>query len=140
MAQLNNFYPSAIEPSKSFQVIPIGEYLMVFTDSEMKTTKNNTGSYLQLTAEIIDGEYQRRRVWARLNLDNPNQTAVDIAKRDLSAICHALNLGTTIVQDSSQLYGIPFIGELKFDRHQALTKHPTNLKVTKLLLGFNQSR
>ena len=45
-----------------------------------------TGSYLQLTIEVIEGEYQGRKVFDRLNLDNPNSVAVQIAQSSLSSV------------------------------------------------------
>ena len=43
------------------------------------SSQAGTGSYLNLTFEILDGNYKGRKVWSRLNLDNPNQQAVQIA-------------------------------------------------------------
>ena len=43
----------------------------------------------------------------RLNLNNPNQIAVDIAQRTLSAICHATGVMTP--QHSSELHDKPLV-------------------------------
>ena len=75
MAQLN-FNAAEVQPLKSFDAIPAGTYEAVIAESEMKPTKSGTGSYLELTIEIISGDYQGRRVWARLNLANSNVKAV----------------------------------------------------------------
>jgi hypothetical protein len=80
MADLDGFNAHEVEPTASFEAIPAGKYLAAITDSEMKPTKNGSGSYLQLTFTILEGEYKGRVVWARLNLVNPNQTAVKIAQ------------------------------------------------------------
>lgn len=56
------------------------------------TNKPGTGEYLQLEFEIIEGEYRNRKVWTRLNINNPNPDAVRMAQADLSAICHAVNV------------------------------------------------
>ena len=44
-------------------------------------------------------------MWARLNLSNPNQQAVQIARGELSAICRAVN----VLQpgDSVELHNLP---------------------------------
>lgn len=84
MAQLN-FNAAEVQPLKSFDAIPAGTYEAVIAESEMKPTKSGTGSYLELTIEIISGDYQGRRVWARLNLANPNVKAVEIARREPSS-------------------------------------------------------
>jgi len=109
MAELN-FNANEVEPSKSFEPIPAAKYPMIFTESEMKPTKNGKGEYLQFTAEVIEGEYQGRLVWVRLNLVNDNTQAVEIAQRELSAICHAV--GIMNPKDSCELHDKPFIAKV----------------------------
>ena len=94
MADLNGFNANEVEPSASFEALPAGKYLAAITDSEMKPTKNGSGSYLQLTFTILEGDCKGRVVWARLNLVNPNQTAVKIAQSELSAVCRAAGVMT----------------------------------------------
>jgi hypothetical protein len=55
--------------------------------------------------QVLNGEYQNRKVWDRLNLINPNAKTVEIAKGTLSAICRAV--GVLTPQDSSDLHGKP---------------------------------
>lgn len=105
MANLNGFNAAEVQPQESFEPIPVGDYTAMITDSEMKPTKNNLGEYLQLVFEILEGEYRGRKIFARLNLVNQNQTAVDIAQRELSAICHAV--GVMQPQDSTDLHDKP---------------------------------
>lgn len=110
MAQLN-FNAAEVQPLETFEAIPAGTYEAVITDSAMKPTKNGTGSYLELTIEIISGDYQGRRVWSRLNLANQNVKAVEIARRELSSICRAVNVMNP--GDSSELHNIPFMVVVK---------------------------
>lgn len=107
MADLNGFNANEVEPAGSFEALPVGKYLAAITDSEMKPTKNGQGSYLQLTLTILEGEYKGRVLWARLNLTNPNQTAVKIARGELSAICRAVGVMTP--KDSCDLHNIPML-------------------------------
>lgn len=108
--QLGGFDANTVEPNADFEPIPAGQYKAVFTESEEKPTKARTGSYLQLKAEIIEGEHKGRIVFERLNLNNPNETAVDIAKRTLSSICRAVGVMTP--RDSSDLHDKPFLMKL----------------------------
>jgi len=85
--------------------LPTGWYNVMITESEMKATKAGTGHYLELTMKVMDGEHNGRMVWDRLNIDNPNPVAVEIANKTLSAICHATNVHE--LNDSTQLHGIP---------------------------------
>ena len=106
MASLN-FDASAVEPQQTFDALPVGRYEVIITDSEMKDTKAGTGQYLQLTFSVTGGQHDGRKLWSRLNLVNPNQTAVGIAERELSAICHCVGIITP--SDSEELHDRPLI-------------------------------
>lgn len=108
MAYIGNFDASTVAPATEYQALPSGEYLMAVTESEMKETKGGTGQYLQMSLTVLNAAVQEhlgRKVFVRLNLINANQTAVDIAQRELSAICHAV--GVLKLQDSQQLHDLP---------------------------------
>lgn len=100
-----NFDATTVQPQDSFEPIPAGWYECMIVESEMKTNKAGTGQYLQLRLDVTEGDYANRVLFERLNLDNPNQTAVEIAQRTLSAICHAT--GVLQPSDSSDLHNIP---------------------------------
>ncbi len=110
MANLT-FDANEVEPSSPLDPIPDGSYSVVITESEIKSTKSGTGSYLQLTFEVIDGNYKGRHLWVRLNLDNPNATAVQIARQELSAICRAVDVMRP--QDSEDLHNIPLAVDVR---------------------------
>lgn len=107
MANLFGFDANQVEPASSLDPLPAGKYLAVIAESMMKPTKAGTGSYLELTFEVLDGPHRGRRLWARLNLDNPNATAVQIAKAELSAICRAV--GVMAPKDSAELHNLPLV-------------------------------
>jgi hypothetical protein len=107
MADLRGFDANQVRPSSNLEPLPAGQYLAVITESEMRPNKAGTGSYLQITFEIIDGPHKGRRVWSRLNLDNPNATAVAIAQSELSAICRAV--GVMRPGDSTELHDLPLV-------------------------------
>lgn len=111
MADLRGFDANQVEPSADFEPIPAGKYEAVITESEMKPTKAGTGHYLQLTFQVIEGEFKNRFLWARLNLDNPNATAVQIARAELSAICRAV--GVMAPNDSTELHNLPLVISVK---------------------------
>ncbi len=105
MPNLNGFDANTVQPSAPFEAIPAGKYMAMIIESEMKPTKNGSGSYLQLTFTILDGPHKGRMLWARLNLVNSNQTAVKIAQSELSAVCRAAGVMTP--KDSCELHNIP---------------------------------
>jgi len=114
MANLQGFDANTVEPANDMEPIPDGKYVAVITDSEMKPTKAGTGSYLQLTFTIVEGDQKNRLLWVRLNLDNPNATAVDIARRELSSICRAV--GVLTPSDSTDLHNLPCTITVKLKR------------------------
>jgi hypothetical protein len=111
MANLSGFNANNVEPMAEFEAIPAGKYVAAITASEMKATKAGTGSFLELTFEIVEGEFKGRKFWARLNLDNPNQVAVKIARSELASICRAA--GVMEPKDSSELHNLPMLVTVK---------------------------
>ena len=87
-----NFDATTVEPSAPMEAVPAGTYPVRIAETEIKQTKNGNGRYLQLTLDIIDGQYKGRKLFDRLNLWNPNQQAVEIAQKTMSAICHATGI------------------------------------------------
>lgn len=120
MATLN-FNAQTVQPSQPLEPIPSGWYTCQITESVIEPTKSGNGHFLKLTLKVLEGEYSGRTVFDRLNIDNPNETAVTIAYETLSAICHAT--GVIQVSDSSELHGRPMNVKVKLtpanDRYDA---------------------
>jgi hypothetical protein len=106
MSELN-FDATTVEPMNDFSPIPVGEYIAVITASDMKDTKSGSGKYLQLTYQIVEGEYKNRLIFENINLINSNEVAVQIAQKTLSSICHAV--GVLHPQDSVELHDKPLM-------------------------------
>lgn len=102
---------NTVEPNAPMEIIPAGDYRAQITASSMEPTKNGNGRYLKLELEILDGPQAGRKLFDRLNLENPNSQAVEIAQRTLSAICHAI--GVLTVSDSEQLHMRPMLVKVK---------------------------
>ena len=107
---LTGFHAMEVEPSTSYEPLPADWYKCVITDTEKKPTKAMTGSYLQLTIEVIEGQHAGRKVFDRLNLDNPNSVAVQIAQSSLSSICRSINVNDP--KDSIELRDKPLMVKL----------------------------
>ena len=106
-----NFNAESIEPNTSYEPIPAGWYTAIISSSEMKATRDGYGEYLSLTLQVIEGQYENRLVFARLNLKNANDKTVDIARKDLAAICRAV--GVMSPQASEELHDIPLMIKVK---------------------------
>ena len=102
-----NFQAAGVKPNAALEAIPTGQYAVIITKSEEKPTRSGNGSYIELEMTVQGGEFGGRKVFDRLNIRNPNQTAVDIAYSTLSAICHVTQRMN--IQDTGQLHGVPFI-------------------------------
>lgn len=87
-------------------VSPKEGWNVIISDSEMKENAAKTGGYLELTLQIIDGEYKGAEGAYRLNLFHSNEQTVSIAYKQLSAICHVT--GVMNVNDSALLHNRPF--------------------------------
>ena len=105
MADLQGFDARTVEPMDQFEPIPAGRYFAAITGSEMKPTKSGTGSYLELIFQVVEGEFKGRQLWARLNLANPNDLAVKMARAELAAVCKAVGVMTP--NDSQELHNLP---------------------------------
>ena len=102
------FDATTVDPLDSgFTPIPEGDYEVVIVKSTNKPTKTGNGSYLELQCQVVSGEHAKRVLWARLNLKNPSSAAVEMAKRELSSICHAT--GVLRPKCKEELHNIPMI-------------------------------
>lgn len=120
-----NFNATAVEPmqARTYDPLPNGDYEVMITKSDVKPTKAGTGHYIELEMQILSGEHSGRRHWERLNIDNPNKTAEDIAKQALAALCLAVGI-KEIEQDTTELHDVPFLVGLEIDR-----KDPTRNRI-----------
>jgi hypothetical protein len=111
MAQLiQAFNAQQYDPTQGVGGLPIGKHPVIVESSEVKANAKNDGGYLQLNLKIIDGPQTGTVGAYRLNLYHSNQQTVEIAHRQLSAVCHVV--GVFNVQDSAQLHNIPFMVEV----------------------------
>ncbi len=111
MSNLDEYDTDGVEPQRAYDVLPAGKYLVMVTESEVKTTKKGDGKYLGLTLRVIDGEYTNRKFFDRITLNNPNPQAVEIGRRQLSGVRHAT--GQLQSKDSSAFHDIPIIAVVK---------------------------
>jgi hypothetical protein len=113
-----NFDANKVEPVGSFEVMPVGDYLVAITASEMRDTKPKPnkipGKYLHLTLDVLDGPFKGRKVFDMLNLVNANKTTEEIAQKQLSSICRVT--GVMQPKKSEELHGKPFMVKLKIQK------------------------
>jgi len=123
------FDASQVEPATGFDPIPRGRYLVCIEKSEMKTTRDGNGQYLELAFKVLDGEHHSRQVFGRLNLVNSNPKATEIAYREFSALCRAC--GVMQVQDSAELHSRPLVIQVELENGQDKHGNPRQNNVIK---------
>jgi hypothetical protein len=114
MADLTGFDANQVQPSKPFEPIPAGQYLAEIIASDWRRNKKNTGDFLELCFEIVEGAYAGRRLWRYLNLVHQNPKAVEISKAELSSICWTLGVMTP--GDSTALHDLPLLVHVRCKR------------------------
>jgi hypothetical protein len=106
-----NFDARIIEPNtggSGGDDIPTGTYHVMIDNIERKpVTDKPTCAYLEVSMVVLDpGPYKGLHVIDRLNMWNDSAKAQDIAHKTFSALCHVT--GILVLQDTQQLYNIPF--------------------------------
>ena len=96
--------------------VPAGQYIVCLDKCEEKKTKAGDGHYLACTFKILRGEHEKRLLFTNLNLDNPSQEAVKIARQELSAIGKAV--GVLLINSTEQLMGKPLQVKVKLKTSQ----------------------
>ena len=145
MAQLpgGGFNAEDHDEMRNFGALPDGDYLLRIFESEMFQTATKTGEYLKISIHVMTPEFEGRQLFVNLNLNNPNANAVAIAGQELGAICRAV--GKQVIQDSSELHGIPFIGQVRYDApteavaETATTKAKKAYPAGNTLMGYSQA-
>lgn len=90
--------------------LPVGKHPVVICASALKPTSDNTGGFMELTLEAIDGPAKGAKAIDRLNLNNTSQTAVRIANEQLAA--YLAVMGLQGFNDTSEMHGKPFVVEM----------------------------
>jgi len=108
------FDPTQVKPSTGRpDPVPTNRYIMHVVSSEVRPVKSGQGLRCALECEIIQGEYQGRKVWWGINVNHTNPEAQRIGQAELSALCHAIGR-LQAVTDSSELHLQPFIADVVY--------------------------
>lgn len=110
MVALPNSFNTADVGDDEYEVIQPGEYEAMIIESEMKATKDGNGAYVQLKIQLKNG----RILFERLNIQNKNEKAVEIAYRTLKKICEAV--GKTSIKDTTELHNKRFTAVVEVEK------------------------
>lgn len=93
---------------------PGKKYKGVIVDSRQEPTKDGRGGFLAMDIRVIEGSLINREMTLRLNLHNVNAQAVEIANKQLSALCHVT--GKYVFQATEELHNIPFLFDVDWQK------------------------
>lgn len=102
------------EDDRNFEPLPAGTYPLQVIESRIEDTRSGSGQMLTLTLEVLNGPYQGRRIWDRLNIRNQNPDAQRISQQALKALCEQIKI-VGILQDSDDLHFKPFQGRVTIE-------------------------
>lgn len=96
MAGLDGFNAAEVEPNEAseYSLIPNGKYRCGIMACDRKTTRAGTGEYVAVKMQILEGEHENRYVFDNINFINPNATAQQIGRAQLSSLCRAVGIMT----------------------------------------------
>lgn len=106
--------------ASAFPVIT-GLQKCVFVQSELKENSKKNGHYIELKAVVMEGEFKDAEYIERLNIINPNDTAVKIAYQTLARISEAVGMSET-PDNTEQLHNKPFLAEFIVEKGQPYEK------------------
>ena len=121
-----SFDHTEVDPDAGFEMVPEGDYQLQIVEADVKANSKNTGQLLEFTAEIVDGDFARRKVIERLNIVHTNPTAQKIGQEQLSALLKAMEFDG-VLTDSDDLLWKPFWAALK---HEPYTDKNGNDRVS----------
>lgn len=116
MSSLEGFDASQVEPNDGYDVLPAGEYRVCIVSAPLKPTKSGTGELINLELQVLDGQYQNRKIFDRINWKNQNPKAQEIGRARLSSICRAV--GVLTPKDTSELLNRPLRCKVKIKRSE----------------------
>ena len=121
-----NFNAQTVPPQVGMEALPTAWYKVVITKSQIKSNQKNDGGMLALSFQVMEGPCAGR-VWVNnLNLFNPNMQAVDIAQKELSAICHVTGVYQLTSNDQSEDQAVAALHNRPFHVH--LTPQPKDAR------------
>lgn len=110
-------------PELSGGSLPIGKNPVQITGSSVRATNDQSGGILVLNCVVIDGPNRGATGNLLLNIWNKNDQSKEIAGRQLSAICHAVNTHQLDAKpEGVELWNKPFVVEIAQQKDSQYTQ------------------
>lgn len=100
---------------RDYTPLPDGDYKLEVEASDVAATKKGDGTILKLTYRVIEPEeFADRKIFANINISNPNPTAQETGQRELASLCRAVELPK--IDDSEELHFRSFMAKVGLDK------------------------
>jgi len=86
-----------------FQPIPVGWRAVEIEKAEVASTKAKNGTLLKIQASVITEDRNGRKVFTRINVQNPSVACTEIGRRELAALADACSI--PFLDDEDKLIG-----------------------------------
>lgn len=80
-----NFNAEDAKNVPSFELLPVGDYIVTFSKVEERTSKAGD-IYVSIMLDVIDGQYKGRKLFHTINLNHSKKEVRDIAKAEFTNI------------------------------------------------------
>lgn len=96
-----NFDLNEVKDEQGYEPLRAGDYSAMITASEFRSPKSGGADYLHIEYTMIDEN--DRKAWEVLSINSANDTAKNISRSRLKAICKACDLDLSAVNNPEQL-------------------------------------
>lgn len=102
------FLGETYEPQEDLggTIYPPGDYAVRIEQAETQDTKAGDGQFIKLTIMGLDGDLAGREIIDRINFQNPNPIAVEIARKTMGQLAFIMQKP---LSDTDQLLGLECI-------------------------------
>jgi len=111
----SDFNSDNVESARQSEPIPDGDYVMHVSKTEVNEIKARNGYRLDVEFTIIDGQHSERKLFASMNVVNPNEQAQGIGRGELKRLSEACGVDfNAVLEDTDLLLFQPFAGHVVY--------------------------
>lgn len=105
LVNLSGVDASSSKDSK-YSLIPDGTYTFLCNEAVLKSTRAGTGKFIEVTLTCCTKPYDKKKVWARFNIENKSAKAEEIGKRELKKFLQCAGLDGESLESVDELLGL----------------------------------
>lgn len=109
---MNNLLDLTNEKAIMNLVVPAGLYPVQCVDAEIRQSEKG-GVYIATTFEVFAGEFEGRKIFHNFNIQNANNSAVEIGKRSLKRLMVASGSSNFVLKAADELIGLQCLAKTR---------------------------